>query len=218
MSRLLPAVTLQRMRGRKTPFCSRTGKGGSDGNSARGAAEGTPTAHAGDLPHCGQESLDHEAVRRVHESDERHQREVDAAAKAKAAKLAEELTRKKDAQHRKLLGRVERQLEAEHVRRAEEHAHYKEALREQKATLRAEAEREAATRVRGDLRSKELLIAKLKSENEEQNRQIERLAADERGELNEEALLMQLQAAFPDDRIERLGRGRAAATSCTRSG
>jgi hypothetical protein len=156
-------------------------------------------------PWCGQELLDHDAIRHVEESERRHQHDVEAAAKAKAYQLAAELTKKKSAE----LDRLQRVVTVEREKLTEERARHAEVLREQKAKLRADAEREAATRVRSDLRSKERLIERLKEQIDEQSREIEHLTADERGEFNEETLLRDLQAAFPDDHIERVGRGRA---------
>ena len=139
--------------------------------------------------------------RRVNASRER---ELEIAANAKAEQLATELTRKKDVQ----LEGLQQQLTEEQDKLAEERARHAEALRDQKAKLRDDAEREAARKVRADLLKKERLITGLKEEIDEQSRRIEHLTADERGEMNEELLLAQLQAAFPDDRIERVGRGR----------
>lgn len=156
-------------------------------------------------PWCGQELLDHDAVHHVEESERRHERDLQIAAKAKAEQLAKELTRKKDAE----LERLQREIDGQREKLVDERARHAEALREQKAKLRANAEREATTRVRTDLRSKERLIGRLKDQIDEQSREIEHLTADERGEFNEETLLTDLQAAFPDDHIERLGRGRA---------
>jgi hypothetical protein len=53
------------------------------------------------------------------------------------------------------------------------------------------------------------MIGKMKRQIDEQSRQLEHMTADERGDLNEETLLSGLKNAFPDDRIERRGRGRA---------
>ena len=155
-------------------------------------------------PWCGQELLDHDAVHHVEESERKYERELEIAANAKAEQLATELTRKKDVQ----LEGLQQQLTEEQDKLAEERARHAEALRDQKAKLRDDAEREAARKVRADLLKKERLITGLKEEIDEQSRRIEHLTADERGEMNEELLLAQLQAAFPDDRIERVGRGR----------
>jgi hypothetical protein len=160
-------------------------------------------------PYCGQELLDHEAVRRVHESERKHERELEAAVKARATKLAEELRQRDDERHRKELERLQEQLATQQQTLAEERAHHKEALRDQKAKLRVDAEREATKRVEKDLSAKDRMIGKMKRQIDEQSRQLEHMTADERGELNEEKLLSGLKDAFPDDRIERRGRGRA---------
>jgi hypothetical protein len=145
----------------------------------------------------------------VHESERKHERELEAAVKAKAAKLAEELTLKRDAEHRKELGTLQERLVTQEEKLVDERARHSEALRAQKAKLRADAERDATTRVEKDLRAKERMIGKMKKQIDEQSRQLEHMTADERGDLNEETLLAGLKSAFPDDRIERRGRGRA---------
>ena len=155
-------------------------------------------------PWCGQELLDHEAVHHVEEREREYQRELEIAAQAKAEQLAAELTQEKDAQ----LERLQQQMTDQQEKLVEERTRHAEALRDQKAKLRDDAEREAAKKVRADLLKKERLITGLKEQIDEQSRRIEHLTADERGEMNEELLLAQLQAAFPDDRIERVGRGR----------
>ena len=155
-------------------------------------------------PWCGQELLDHEAVHHVEESEREYQHALETAAKAKAEQLAAELTRKKDAE----VGQLRQRMAAQQEKLAQERARHAEALREQKAKLRDDAEREATKKVRADLLKKERLITGLKEQIDEQSRRIEHLTADERGEMNEELLLAQLQAAFPDDHIQRVGRGR----------
>jgi DNA repair exonuclease SbcCD ATPase subunit len=132
-------------------------------------------------PWCGQELLDHDAVHHVEESERKYERELEIAANAKAEQLATELTEKKDAQ----LERLQQQLTEEQDKLTEERARHAEALRDQKAKLRDDAEREAAKKVRADLLKKERLITGLKEQIDEQSRRIEHLTADERGEMNE---------------------------------
>jgi len=52
------------------------------------------------------------------------------------------------------------------------------------------------------------VIARLRTRNQEDQRMMERMPADERGELNEEALLSLLTAAFPGDQLTLQGRGK----------
>ena len=67
-----------------------------------------------------------------------------------------------------------------------------------------------------EMRKKDQALKRFQEQIEVQQRQIEHLTADERGELNEERLLLELRSAFPEDRIERSAAGGPAATSCTR--
>lgn len=64
-------------------------------------------------------------------------------------------------------------------------------------------------KVAKDLKQKDRALKRFQEQIDLQQRQIEHLTADERGDMNEEALLSDLRAAFPDDQLERLGRGRA---------
>ena len=135
-------------------------------------------------PYCGQPLQNQAAVRRLVASERKQERELQATAKTLAAEQLSEVKEK---------------------HRAE--------LQEQRIKLRAEAEtealRKARAEVRTDLAKKDGLLTRLQEQNEVQRRQIDHLTAGERGELNEERLLQELQAAFPDDRLERVGRGRA---------
>ena len=89
----------------------------------------------------------------------KYQRELEAAASAKAEQLAAELTRKKNVQ----LEQLQRRMREQQEKFTEERTRHAEALREQRAKLRDEAEREAAKKVRADLLKKERLITGSKS-------------------------------------------------------
>jgi hypothetical protein len=164
-------------------------------------------------PYCGQPLLDHDAVRHVEESERRYERELQAAAKAQAVKLAEERTSELAAKHAKTRERLERELATRKEELSAEKDKHREELREQRIALLAqaktEATRQAEAKVRAELRQKDTALKRFQEQIELQQRQIEHLTADERGELNEERLLQDLRAAFPEDQIERLGRGRA---------
>ncbi len=153
-------------------------------------------------PYCGQPLLNDGAVRHLHESELEAQRTIEAAATAKAAQLAKQMTVKQEQR----VARAEARLVDERTKHADQ-------LRKLRIDVRAKAEADAAraaeARVKGELRAQERAIKSFKEQIEVQQRQIEHLTSDERGEVNELTLVAELQAAFPDDRIERTGRGRA---------
>jgi hypothetical protein len=163
---------------------------------------GSDAVTAEKCPYCGQPLLDREAVRRLHESERDAERKLEAAAKLKAA----ELTKALESEQKEKLEKLEDQLATTKAKHADE-------LRDLRITLLAEAkteaERAAEARVRREMREKDRAIAKFKEQVEVQTRQIEHLTSDERGELNEENLLQELRTAFPDDHIERRGRGKS---------
>jgi hypothetical protein len=189
-------------------------------------------------PMCGQPLLDQVALARVEDAQEQLERETEALAQARAEQLAEELAeeaRRKSARqlqhlnaqlrernealatHEQALAKEkkahEQQLRDQKKGQAEREKAYEKALREQrlqvKAELAGEAERDAAAKQKRELSKRDRLIEQLREQNELQQRRIEHLNAGDRGEMNEDELLAQMQAAFPNDRIERLGRGRA---------
>jgi hypothetical protein len=164
-------------------------------------------------PYFGQLLLDREAVSHVHESERDAARQIDQAAKLKAAALAKTLTAKLAADHVRKLERLNDQLASRDRQLSEVKAEHAEQLRKLKVKVRADAKveagREAEAKVRTQLRQKDQALKRFQEQIAVQQRQIEHLTADERGDLNEERLLQELRAAFPDDQIERPGRGRA---------
>jgi hypothetical protein len=164
-------------------------------------------------PYCGQPLIDADAVRHVEESERRYERELQAAAEARAAELAEELASARVMKNAKKLEQLERRVAARDAQLSAEKEKHRGELREQRIKLLAEAKteatREAEAKVRADLRQKDTALKRFQEQIAVQQRQIEHLTADERGELNEERLLAELRVAFPDDQIERSGRGRA---------
>jgi hypothetical protein len=147
------------------------------------------------------------------QAEKRHEREMKATAEARAVALAEELTAKRVATHEKKLERLQDRLAAREEQLSEAKAKHLAELKEQGIKLRAEADgeamRKAKAELRAELRKKDRALQSFQDQIAVQQRRIEHLTADERGELNEERLLQELRAAFPDDTLERLGRGRA---------
>jgi hypothetical protein len=166
-------------------------------------------------PYCGQPLLDHEAVRRVEESERDFEQRLDAAAQAKAAELAKEMVEKHRAESEKKIATLSRQLAdgQEQLSTAKrEHAQeLKEVRKTVKAELSVEAERKAEEKVRTQLLQYDRTMKKLQEQNEEQARRIENLTAEERGEFNEQELILRLKAEFPNDQIERQKRSHAGA-------
>lgn len=164
------------------------------------------TTDSATCPFCGQPLLDHDAVLRVEASEREYEERLEESAQRKAAALAKRLAAKELAVGEKKLKELSKQLEALKREHADE-------LKQQRtqilADTQAEAARQAETKVRMRMRQLERQLESLKDQNEEQTRRIEHMTADERGELNEEDILAELKAMFPDDRIERRGRGRA---------
>ena len=164
-------------------------------------------------PYCGQALLDHDAVQHCEESEREREHELQAAVEARAAKLADGLASKLVAKHAKQCERLERQLAVREQQLGEAREKHQTEVRDLRIKVRAEAKteaaREAEAKVKTELRKKDQALRRFQEQIEVQQRQIEHLTADERGELNEERLLLELRSAFPEDRIERSGRGRA---------
>lgn len=177
-----------------------------------------------DCPVCGQPLLDHDAVERVERAQRELERNVDSAIQVKAAQLAKQIAKRDREAAGKQIAKLAEQLATEKAAvtklksaHGDEMAKQKKAYEAEARKLRtsiraevaAEAEKSAATKVQRELRQRDKLITSLKEQNEVQQRRIEHLTADERGEMNEEDLVARLRVAFPEDRIERQGRGRA---------
>ncbi len=149
---------------------------------------------------------------------------MESAISVKAARLAKQITRQEREAAEKKIENLTQQLESRNddiaklkVARDEalakqEKAHQAE-VKKLRTTVRAEvsaeATRTAEAKVERRVQQQEKLIKSLKEQNDVAQRRIEHLTADERGELNEEELMARLRAEFPQDRIERQGRGRA---------
>lgn len=177
-----------------------------------------------ECPMCGQPLLDHDAVKRVERVQHEMEQKVDSAIQVRAAQLAKQIaTREREAADKKI-AKLTEQVESQKSAVTDLKAEHRETLANQKkahnaevrklrtairAEVVTEAEREATAKVQRELRQRDKLISGLRDQNEVQQRRIEHLTADERGEMNEEDLVARLRVAFPDDRIDRVGRGRA---------
>jgi hypothetical protein len=174
-----------------------------------------PKATIETCPYCGQPLLDHDAVRRVEKSERDFERRLDTVAQVKAAELAKGMVEKQRAETEKKIATLSRQLAAGEEQLStvkREHAsELREVRKAVKAELSFEAERKAESKVRTQLLQYDRTMKKLQEQNEEQARRIENLTAEERGEFNEQDLILRLRAEFPDDRIERQKRSHAGA-------
>jgi hypothetical protein len=152
-------------------------------------------------------------VRHVHESEREFEEKLETAARTRASALAKKLMEKSEAEHARALERAEAQLQTLDEQLAKDKEKHAADLRELRVKVRAEAKTEALgeaeAKVRAQMRQKDQALQRFQEQIEVQQRQIEHMTAGERGELHEEQLLLELRAAFPDDQIERLGRGRA---------
>ena len=170
-----------------------------------------PTAET--CPYCGQPLLDQDAVRHLHESEQEFEEKLETAARTRASALAKNLIEKREAKHARVLERAQAQLETLDEQLAKDKERHAANLRDLRVKVRAEAKNEAVgeaeAKVRAQMRQKDQALKRFQEQIEVQQRQIEHMTAGERGELNEEHLLLELRAAFPEDKIERLGRGRA---------
>jgi hypothetical protein len=177
-----------------------------------------------ECPMCGQPLLDHDAIERVEHMRGDLEQEMASAVEAKAIQLAKQMAKREQEASEKKIADLAAQVATEKGAAAKLKRSYTEELAKQKSTHEAEvrklrttiraevtveATKEAATKVQRELRQRDTLINRLKDQTELQQRQIEHLTADERGEMNEEELVSRLHVAFPEDKIERLGRGRA---------
>jgi hypothetical protein len=155
------------------------------------------------------------ADEKTQHADEIHKvkTEVRAAAQAEAEKDAQATVRSEVRAKDRLILKFGKQVESQAHQIQQAKTQHADEIRKLKIDLRAtaqtEARKTAEAEVRGELRAKNGLIRKFEEQIATQARQIEHLTSDERGEVNELALVGELHSAFPDDQIQRLGRGNA---------
>jgi hypothetical protein len=133
-------------------------------------------------PYCGQPLLDRRAVSHLHESERRMATEVETAAHVKAAEMAKELT----ARHDEAVARLKTELAADREKLATQKTAHAEDMRQLRLEVtnraKAEAVRDAESRVRTELRTRDRAISTLKKQVGAQLTQIEKrkseLAAD----------------------------------------
>lgn len=179
----------------------------------------TPAA----CPFCGQPLLNKQAIEHLtrqsaaYETRLRKELEAQSEARVQVRIREVETCLKADAS---------KKLKAAVRERAEEVTQLKSALREaqktQDARVKAEvrkklAEAEAAEQERLSVefakreKQLQLTVEKLRDQNAELARRVERLSAGDRGEFNEDEILARLTRAFPDDDLTRTRRGQRGA-------
>jgi hypothetical protein len=167
------------------------------------SSDSTPSV----CPFCGQPLVDHEAVSHLERAQASFEQDVRAAWTAESEQRMQErvaaaAAAAKKAEQAKLVA-VESQLERERSehnelkkRRTAERLKLEKTIKE--ATQRDFARREKAL---------ERTLTGLREHNEELERKVEHLTAQDRGDLNEVNAVEKLKQAFPADRIEKKGRG-----------
>lgn len=155
-------------------------------------------------PVCGQPLVDAKAQGRVQSNlnqimateKARHEREL-RSAEARTARVAKEAAQRARKDTKEAAGR---QLAAERRRN-------KLVVEEAEARAKIAGQRQMASQVE----SMQKQIAAYQ-------RQLQKLSANEHGEIGESEVLEALRSSFPLDKIERLGKRKEAPTSATRSG
>lgn len=148
-------------------------------------------------PVCGQSIDDPRAAARVHANLEKlhaserkeHERQL-AAVTAKAARDAKQA--------------------AKEARRAAA-ADARERLDLERRRYRAEAEAAVAKARTAEQRRTAHEVEAMKRQIDDYRRRLEKMTADERGEIGESEIIEVLRAAFPFDKIDRLGKSRGSA-------
>jgi hypothetical protein len=148
-------------------------------------------------PVCGQAIADPKAAARVHSNLEklreserkRHERELAA------------LTIRVKREAKEAANRVRRELEAESRMKLEE------AKRLHRAEVEAAADKARTAEQHRNSRE----IDAMKRQMDDYRRRLEKMTADERGEIGESEIVELLRSAFPHDKIERLGKTRGCA-------
>jgi hypothetical protein len=143
---------------------------------------------------------------------------VKEAVKEEAARLkaleADFKTQQRLARQEAVKEQKERQVEMARLRRdlqAEKNSRttaITEAILKQREKIAAEAQQSAQVAFQKRERGLESLIAKLKADNDNLQRRVERLSSHDRGDFNEEDFTASLQRAYPLDHIARVGTGR----------
>ncbi len=151
-------------------------------------------------PYCKQTLANKAAIEALRHAEADLQERLKQAAAAEAARIAAEKIQEV------------REAEAEKAQQwREKYELLKVRQKEARAKLRAELEKElegkAERKVGSRMRSLQQTLEKEVEEKKVLERKLEQLTAAERGSFNEDDLVHELQQAFPDDHVERHGKG-----------
>jgi DNA repair exonuclease SbcCD ATPase subunit len=158
-------------------------------------------------PFCGQTLVDHAAISHLERAQAAFEQQLRAGLTREAEQhVREQVAAARQAAEKAVQGKlatIERQLERE---RSEHNEPKKRRTAERlklETTLKEEARRDFARREKAFQRA----LDNLREHNEELERKVEHLTAQDRGDLNEVDAVEKLTQAFPADRIEKKGRG-----------
>jgi hypothetical protein len=170
---------------------------------------------AATCPFCGQALLDREALNRVRRSEREAAQKLEAEAKTKGEQIAKVLVTKAEAENAKKIKALERDVAARNTEVSKLKRQHEQEVRKARADgvaqTKVEAKREAEEKVSREMLRYQRLASQEREEKEAALRRIERLTAEERGEFNEQQLILLLKEAFPDDKIERVKRAHTGA-------
>ena len=168
-------------------------------------------AEVSKCPYCNQPLVSDTARKHLRREEEKLRRQLQAEARADAKKQIEKV---REATEKKVRAELEGQ-QSKHERALERTI---QGLQKQNTNLDRKLEQAGKAiekKVRAELegqqskheRALEGTIHGLQKQNTDLERKLEKLSAPERGELNEADIAEQLEHAFPDDEIERTGKG-----------
>ena len=167
-------------------------------------------AEVSKCPYCNQPLVSDTARKHLRREEEKLRRQLQAEARADAKKQIEKV---REATEKKVRAELEGQ-QSKHERALERTI---QGLQKQNTNLDRKLEQagKAIKKVRAELkgqqskheRALEGTIQSLQKQNMDLERKLEKLSAPERGDLNEADIAEQLEHAFPDDEIERTGKG-----------
>lgn len=149
-------------------------------------------------PYCGQVLSNEDAIQHLRENEKNHDQKLLAAAEFR---YKEQLKKETEAARA-----------AERKKAQEERA---QAVQADLAKLRPQLELQARQAIEKDFNGRERVLKDALLKADAQNKQLQEkldgVTAADRGEFGEEDLLQVLTRAFPEDDVQRVGRGRAGA-------
>jgi hypothetical protein len=141
---------------------------------------------------------------------------ANAKAAERAASNVEKLRRDAEQKHARALEQLQKSAardvrDAANRARREAEAQARTKLDEERRRHRADIEAAADKARRTEQRRANQEVEAMKRQNDDYRRRLEKMTADERGEIGEAELIERLRAAFPLDKLERLGKARGSA-------